>query len=129
MLSRRRNHHHVSTSFQKTYTKCVASLSMSCRINEEKRLNCIFLKRKKLNRSYLMFNSAALAESWEGSIRRSLKRVQFQTGTEGTWGDVWLASDFGNPVSSGALGSDLCKFIIGVCGGLIRMGLLSYWKT
>lgn len=37
-------------------------------------------KKKKLNcRSSLMFNSAALAESWEGSIRWSLKRVQFQT--------------------------------------------------
>lgn len=36
-----------------------------------------------------MFNSAALAEFWEGSIRWSLKRVQFQTSwLLQHWGDL-----------------------------------------
>lgn len=76
-----------------------------------------------------MFNSAALAETWEDgpSSASNFRRADYCS-TEGTWGYVWLACDFGNPVSSGVQGSDLSEFIIGICGG-VQMGLLSYSKT
>ncbi|CAM4535739.1 unnamed protein product [Leuciscus chuanchicus] len=40
---------------------------------------------------------------FDGPSSESNFRRDDYCSTEGTWGDVWLANDFGNPVSSGKL--------------------------